>query len=163
MDTRFKRKLLLALGIRNYLALAIEFLSHNIPKIIVLALKRIPNVIQEMLVWEWRMKGNKGRNPRSKRLKFRFLPVTTINRDDEQRFLESHAFIIVSLLFYICSHVIWNSFQKLFDENAVKSLLLYHLSLWLPLASSFSPELIVEHLQVWMLSFRSVFNSFKFN
>ena len=25
------------------------------------------------------MKGNKGRNPRSKRLKFRFLPVTTIN------------------------------------------------------------------------------------
>ena len=50
------------------------------------------------------MKGNKGRNPRSKRLKFRFLPVTTINRDDEQRFLESHAFIIVSLLFYICSH-----------------------------------------------------------
>ena len=27
----------------------------------------------------------------------------TINRDDEQRFLESHAFIIVSLLFYICN------------------------------------------------------------
>ena len=32
MDTRFKRKLLLALGIRNYLALAIEFLSHNMYK-----------------------------------------------------------------------------------------------------------------------------------